>query len=170
MASSFSPTVDTTYPGDHTMFSFQYTFSNHLYFFRSRLALWPLSRPITSLTAYFGGMIIIVWIWSTWICCSAISTPGICRSILGHIRAMYSFIPGFRMRLRYFGIHTTWYSVRYTVCPDSLFSTIHKFIPIYLRGAFTHGQARGTLRGIGVLHAAKALTACAASARLSRCV
>src|SRR5512135_924163 len=143
---SLSPTVDTKYPGDHTMFSFQYTFSSHLNFFLSLLALLHFIRPMTSLTEYFGGIIIIVCIWSTWIFCSTISTPGICLSIFGHISSRYSFTPEFRIRLRYFGIHTTWYSVRYTECPDSLFSTIHKSIPKYLRVAFTHGHARGTLR------------------------
>jgi len=42
------------------MFSFQYTSSNHLNFFLSLLALCPLIFPITSLTEYFGIMIIIV--------------------------------------------------------------------------------------------------------------
>jgi hypothetical protein len=115
------------------MFSFQYTFFNHSNLFLSLLALLHFIRPMVSLTEYFGGMIIIVWIWSTWIFCSTISTPGMSFSTFGHICVRYSFTPGFRIRLRYFGIHTTWYSVRYTECPDSLFSMIHKFIPKYLR-------------------------------------
>ncbi len=122
------------------MFSFQYTFFNHSNLFLSLLALLHFIRPMVSLTEYFGGMIIIVWIWSTWIFCSMISTIGMSFSIFGHICVRYSFTPGFRIRLRYFGIHTTWYSVRYTECPDSLFSMIHKFIPKYLR-ACIHPRA-----------------------------
>ena len=112
------------------MFSFQYTLSNHVNFFLSLLALCPLICPITSLTEYLGGMIIIVWIWSTWIFCSNISTPGIPFNIFGHSLLRYSLTPVFRIFLRYFGIHTTWYSVRYTVCPDNRFSTIYQYTKI----------------------------------------
>jgi hypothetical protein len=122
--------VETKYPGDHTMFSFQYTFPNHSNFFLSLLALCALIRPITSLTEYFGGMIMIVWIWSTWIFCSNISTPGIPFRIFGHNLFRYSLMPEFRIRLRYFGIHTTWYSVLYTECPDNRFSTVHQYTKI----------------------------------------
>ncbi len=41
------------------MFSFQYTFFNQANFFLSLLALLLFIRPMTSLTEYFGGMIII---------------------------------------------------------------------------------------------------------------
>jgi len=53
---SSKPTVDTKYPGDHTTFSFQYTLSNHANFFLSLLAVYCFISPITSLTAYFGGI------------------------------------------------------------------------------------------------------------------
>ena len=55
---SFSPIADTKYPGDQSTFSFQYTFPNHANFFRNILAVLLFIRPTTSLTAYFGGMII----------------------------------------------------------------------------------------------------------------
>ena len=55
------PTVDTKYPGDHTMFSFQYTFFSHGNFFLRWLLVIPFNLPITSLTAYFGGIIITMW-------------------------------------------------------------------------------------------------------------
>ena len=122
--------VETKYPGDHTMFSFQYTSLSQVNFFLSLLALCPFSMPITSLTEYFGGMIITACIWSTWIFSSIISTPGIPLTIFGHSFFRYSLTPVFRIRLRYFGIHTTWYSVRYTECPDNLFSTIHQYTKI----------------------------------------
>jgi REP element-mobilizing transposase RayT len=48
------------------------------------------------------------------------------------------------MRRRYFGIQTTWYSVRYAPCPDNRIS-IHDMLPHIASATFTHGQARGTL-------------------------
>ncbi len=48
------------------------------------------------------------------------------------------------MRRRYFGIQTTWYSVRYVPCPDNRRS-IHDMLPHIAPATFTHGQARGTL-------------------------
>jgi len=52
-------------------------------------------------------------------------------------------MPGFRIRRRYFGIHTIWYSVLYTLWPETRFSTS----PLYhiVAYSFTHGHARGTL-------------------------
>jgi hypothetical protein len=83
MLCSFRPIVDTEYPSDHTTRSFQYTFSNNANFFLSMLALRPLIRPMTSLTEYLGGMIMIEWIWSTCMLISTISTPGISLNIFG---------------------------------------------------------------------------------------
>ena len=126
MLCSFRPIVDMKYPGDHTIRSFQYTFSNHANFFLSMLALRPLIRPMTSLTEYLGGMITIAWIWSTCMLISTVSTPGISLNIFGKSLLRYPLTPGFRILRRYFGIHTIWYSVRYTPCPDTLFSTHSK--------------------------------------------
>src|SRR5208283_1583682 len=66
-------------------------------------------------------------IWATCIFCSNISTPGIPLNTFRHTFSRYSLTLAFRIHLRYFGIHTTWYSVRYTECPDNLFSTIHQY-------------------------------------------
>jgi len=63
------------------MFSFQYTFLSHTNFFRNSLAVFPFMNPTTSETAYLGGIIIIVCIWSICMFCSIISVPGIVLSI-----------------------------------------------------------------------------------------
>ena len=62
---SSNPTVETKYPGDHTTCSFQYTFFNHANFSLIWRAVYCFILPITSLTAYFGGITINRCIWST---------------------------------------------------------------------------------------------------------
>ena len=130
MLCSFNPMVDTKYPSDHTTRSFQFTFSSHANFFLSMLALRPLILPMTSLTEYLGGMIMIVWIWSTCMLISTISTHSISLNIFGKTLLKYPLRLGFRIFRRYFVIHTTWYSVRYTPCPDTLFFSHSKITKI----------------------------------------
>ena len=77
------PNAETKYPGDHTVLSFQYTFFNQPDFFLRLLLVMPLIRPVTSLAAYFGGMIITIYLWSTRILYSIISQPGILFITLG---------------------------------------------------------------------------------------
>ena len=68
---------------------------------------------------------------------SMISHPGISSIIFGIIFFKYPFTPGFRIRRRYFGIQTTWYSVRYALWPENLIS----ISPLYhiVAYSFTHG-------------------------------
>ena len=58
--------------------------------------------------------------------------------IFGKSFKTYALTPVFRMRRRYFGIHTMWYSVRYTLCPDTHVS-VHKLYPI--AAALIHPRA-----------------------------
>ncbi len=104
---SSTPTVDTKYPGDQTMFSFQYRFFNHPNFFLSSLLVIPFNFPTTSLTAYLGGIIITICMRSgciLYLIYLIISHPGICSSTVGNSFSRYAFTPEFRMRSRYFGI------------------------------------------------------------------
>ena len=129
------------------MRSFQYTCLIQGNFSRSLLEVNCLMRPMVSLTAYLGGIIITMWIWSMAMFFSRISQPGRLSSTCGKSFPRYPFTPGFRMRRRYFGIQTTWYSVRYTLCPENLVST-HIFYPLYRhRYHSPTGRARGTQSG-----------------------
>lgn len=122
MLFSSRPIVETKYPGDQTMFSFQYTLDNQENFFLNLLAVWAFILLITSDTLYLGGIIITIWIWSVWILYSIISQPGRLLIILGKSFLKYPRRPGFRIRRRYLDTHTIWYSVRYALCPESLIS------------------------------------------------
>ena len=101
-----TPTVETKNPGDQTTLSLQYRFPSHPNFFLSSLLVIPLIFPITALTAYLGGIIITMCIWSGCILYVTISHPGICSNTFGKSFTRYSLTPGFRMRWRYFGIQT----------------------------------------------------------------
>ncbi len=120
------------------MFSFQYTFFNQLNFFLRYLPVTPFTRPTTSLTAYLGGITITKCRWSFLTFCSTISHPGIISNTFGKSFKTYVLTPGFRMRRRYFGIQTIWYSVRYTLCPDTRVS-MHTLYPI--AAALIHPRA-----------------------------
>jgi hypothetical protein len=120
------------------MFSFQYTFFNQLNFFLRWLPVTPFMRPTTSLTAYFGGITITRCKWSLLMFLSTISHPGIIPITFGKSFSRYALTPGFRMRRRYWGIQTIWYSPRYTLCPEnSVF--MHTLYPI--AAALIHPRA-----------------------------
>ena len=88
------------------MLSFQYLFFNQSYFFLSRLLVIPFIFPTTVLSAYLGGIIITTCIWSGCILILFISHSGSCSITFGKSFIKYPFTAGFRMRCRYFGIHT----------------------------------------------------------------
>jgi len=136
-----TPTVETKNPGDQTTFSLQYRLCSQPNFFLNSLLVRIFSCATTSLTAYLGGMIITMCMWSGCMLYLIISQSGICSSIFGKSFSRYAFTPGFRMRCRYFGIHTMWYSVRYAVWPDSRISTHPFYYLISPSHTFTHGHS-----------------------------
>jgi len=123
MLFSSRPIVKTKYPGYQTIFSFQCTLDSQENFFLNLLAIRAFILLITSDTLYLGSTTIItICMWSTWILYSMISHLERLLIIFGKSFFRYPRRPGFRIRRRYLGIHTRWYSVRYALCPDSLIS------------------------------------------------
>ena len=140
-----TPTVETKNPGDQTTLSRQYLLCNQLNFFLCSLLVLIFNCATTSLTAYLGGIIITMWTWFTCMLYLTISHPGICSMIFGKSSFRYSLTPGLKMRCRYFGIQTRWYSVQYVLCPECLIST-HLFYTSYRHRIHSPTRtARGTL-------------------------
>ena len=147
---SSMPTVETKYPVDHIPSFSLYILLNNLYLSRKILDVFAFIFPTTPDTAYFGGITIMIWIWSFCTFNSCISTPGIVFASLYNSFFKWSLRPGFKSLSRYFVIHTTWYCTRYTLWFDRrtcILIFYHKVSP----SAFTPGQARGALFSVEML-------------------
>ena len=98
IAASSTPTMDTKYPGDQSIFSRGYLSFIHANFFLNWLLVMPFIVPTTGLTAYFGGIIITMCTWSGCILYFTISHPGNSAISFGKSFIRYAFTPGFRTR------------------------------------------------------------------------
>src|SRR4029450_6602430 len=72
------------------------------------MALLPLIDPITSATAYFGGIRMSIWTWSCTICPSTMGLPR-CPASSRNTGPRKPRILPYTAFLRPFGIKTTWY-------------------------------------------------------------
>ena len=116
---SFNPTVLTQYPRLHKCRP-QYRLPNLSYLWNNLIANFPFKYPITDDTAYFGGMDITKWIWSSLTFNSSISTNSFCRHNWYICPLTYSPISSLNIQYRYFGQQTTWYLHSYSVCDNFL--------------------------------------------------
>ena len=142
MISSFTvPTVSAKYPSAQKL-SPQRNSSSSGYSFLITLLVPPLRIFTASATLSDALSWMIRWIWSSCTLSSLIHHLFILQASYSSRFRRPEILP-LNTLLRYFGIHTKWYSNRCLVCDPVRYLAIARLCQIYLRDASCTGFAPG---------------------------